>query len=129
LSESVVRNADVAGESSPVFRALQGNPELQSDLSEVAKAIDAAGGCGASRPAPRSCGHRPSASPSGRGGLHSGRPGWLGSMGLTRVDLAEMVPIQGHVPSAFLVWWRLEQKKLAEQLDLMRRCSFDEAIR
>jgi hypothetical protein len=124
----------MAGSGTPAFLGLGGAERRRVDLSEVTEAINAAAGYLTARPAPQAAGrkahrHGPPTSSLGHSRSPMGSTGWLRSMGLTRADLCELVPVSGRVPSAFLTWWRLQQKDLADQLDMMRRCSFEQAIR
>ena len=132
LSEAQESHRPMAGEMSPAFLGLLERP----DLSEVAKAIGQVSRLSDTRLQPQICGSggAPSAStvvqsPGPIRAQSSHHPGWMNAMGIARVDLNVMVPVQGHVPQAFLIWWQRLRQDLTDQLSLMDRCGFEEMSR
>ena len=132
LSEVQELQNAIAGEMSPAFLGLQ----ERAGLAEVAEAISRVWQSSGKKPqAQSSCPgdasgttvFRPSRGPVQVQNMH--RPGWMQSMGITRVDLNVMVPVRGHVPQAFLIWWQRLRQDLTDQLSLMDRCGFEEMSR
>ena len=132
MSEAKDLRGALAGDTSPAF------PDLlrEGDLAEVAKAISRVGQSSTKKSqasssrlgdTPDATVFRPSCGPLQIQHMH--RPGWLQSMGITRVDLNVMVPVQGHVPQAFLIWWQRLRQDLSDQLGLMDQCAFEEMPR
>ena len=132
LSEPDNNDAGWAGDNWPALPDLPGSLQRRNDLSEVARAVEAISK--EVSPVPWSRSVVPGdnylsgldISLLNQPGRPSGRPGWLASNGLSRVDLCELIPVEGHVSPAFLLWLRRMEQDLTEQLDLVRSCSLTE---